>query len=158
MIIVMKGLNPEPWTSPTASVGRKGGRVIPQLHKNARLRNYQAAIKEMLEKQGMTPVYQNKEPVELHCFFWRQIERYETATGRKQSRHKADATNLLKALEDALQGFAFKNDSQVQLARSCIVEQKPETEPKIVVVVTYASPDPEAPLVPHQEGDCYVVG
>lgn len=144
MIIVINGINPEPWTSPTASVIRAGGKPRPQLHKNARLRNYQEAVQEVIAPELTTrSELFSDDNLDLQCFFWRQIEQYQTATGRNQSRHAADASNLLKALEDALQGLVFKNDRQVRRAQTTIVKQEKNIEPKIIVLVTHMGDPPE---------------
>ncbi len=31
------GVNPEPWKAPSVSVGRKGGRMVPRVYKDAGL-------------------------------------------------------------------------------------------------------------------------
>lgn len=105
-------LNPEPWTSPSVSVGRKNGKPFPRVYKNAKLRNYQEAVKEELEAalQLERPVV---EPIALRFLFSR-----DTTGGQP-----VDATNLQKSLEDALQGILFKNDSQVIQVSSSIVNQ-----------------------------------
>lgn len=125
-------VNPEPWTSPSASLGRKGGKPIPQLHKNPRLRSYQEEVKEALAELALPAPFE--EDVELEFYFWRYLERYEI-NGKSRRRNVADATNLQKALEDALQGLLFENDRQVKRITSHIVEQGPDTEFGVLVRV-----------------------
>ena len=126
-------VNPEPWTSPTSSTGRKGGRVVAFSHKNARLRAYQAMIREEVEAfHDHVPF---AESVQVEFYFWRALEQYEV-NGKLRRRHAADATNLQKALEDALQGLLFTNDRNVTRIMSQMVEQGPDVEPGIVIKVT----------------------
>lgn len=129
------GINPEPWTAPEASVSRSAGRAVPRLHKSARLRAYQEAIGEHIscDYPQLEPI---DEPLELDFYFWRDLESYKIK-GKNRRRNRADATNLQKALEDALQKYLFTNDRLVRRVQSTLVEQAPDIEPGIVVVMAY---------------------
>lgn len=133
-VLQLEGINPTPWTAPEVSVGRRGGRVFPQVHKKAELRTYQEAIKEELATAYTGPVIIS--PVSIQFYFWRRIETYERTDGKSVRKHRADATNLQKALEDALQGIVIKNDNQVQHVSSTIVEEGDDVEPHITIVVS----------------------
>lgn len=118
-------LNPEPWTSPTASVGFKNGRRIAMLHKGAKLRNYQLAVQE----EYHVTAGKLREPIEgpIHLKF--MFSRSTTGRGKP-----CDLTNLQKALEDGLQGHLFVNDRQVQEIKSMLVRQGPDNNDPFVAV------------------------
>lgn len=120
---IIPEINPEPWTAPEVSIGRRGGKLAPQVFKREGLRQYQEAVHEYVER-----VY-NPTPCEaelvLQFWFWRELD-----TTRSKL---VDATNLQKATEDALHGLLFVNDRQVQDVRSIIVEQGVDVAPTIVI-------------------------
>jgi Holliday junction resolvase RusA-like endonuclease len=126
-------LNPEPWR--IGPIGWKvvNGRKIPFVAPDPDLKNYQEAVREQLgfqlEHGGILP-YGGL--VSLHFFFWRQLDSYETDE-KKSQRHIADATNMQKALEDALQGTLITNDRNVRRIRSDLIEQTPTTVPAIII-------------------------
>ena len=125
-------LNPEPWTASEASLGRRKGKLFINMHKNEQLRAYQEAIKgTMAEEYPTAPLHDGL--VELDFFFWRQLPSYVTEAERTARKHQADATNLQKALEDALQGVIFTNDRNVVSVRSTMMEQAANTEPMILI-------------------------
>lgn len=128
---VIRDINPEPWTSPSASASRIGGRVVARVHKNARLRAYQEAIKEALE--GVDEPRDG--PVDLEFYFWRQLEQYKTDKDKLRRRNRADVTNLQKALEDAIQGILITNDRNVVSITSVMVEQGPDVVPRIGIMI-----------------------
>jgi Holliday junction resolvase RusA-like endonuclease len=125
-VLTIRGINPEPWTSPSMGRGRA--------YKNPVLRYYQEAIKETLEDAGLPEP--TTELCEVEFYFWRNLELYDTGNGRARRRQRADATNLQKALEDCLQGILFANDRQVGYISSTIVEQEWDIEPAIVIVLS----------------------
>jgi len=126
---LIDGINPEPWTAPEVSSGRKNGRIFTQAFKSAGLIAYQEAVKEDLLDNY--PDFEKFDGlVSLEIYFWRQLSVYVGDHGRVQ-RHAADATNMQKALEDAIQGVLITNDRNVMDVRSVVVEELPETEPKI---------------------------
>lgn len=125
------GINPEPWAIGPLATKVSGRKHIPFVGKNANLDNYKKSIQEALAPQN--PFLMDG-PCELDFYFWRKLEQYETPTGRKSQRHEADATNLQKALEDALQGYVIKNDKNVRRIESTVVEQTVDTSPGIIIV------------------------
>lgn len=102
---VIDGINPVPWKAPEAQHrSAKGGRKWVQFFKDQDLSVYQEAIKGWFEEVEALPAVGedgkpilHKGPFTLRFYFFR-----EGAT--------ADATNLQKALEDALEGVLYKND------------------------------------------------
>lgn len=123
-------LNPEPWAMGTISTIRgKGGRVFPKPVPNQQLEAFQNAVREELEGSAMLPF----ELVDLEFYFWRRLDRYRGPSGRWVNKQPADATNLQKGLEDALQKILFQNDRQVRKVTSHIVSQSHDTKPMIVV-------------------------
>lgn len=127
----LHGINPEPWTSPDVSVGRRaGGHAYPIVYKSEALRSYQEGIKSLLEGKP-TLIFDPGTPITLEFYFWRQLPDYTTDRERRARKHEADATNMQKALEDALQGVLFENDRDVKRIYSEIMEQGHDTEPRI---------------------------
>ncbi len=125
-------LNPEPWAIGTVTPRKGGARIAP----NANLVAYQSAVKEELEDVHMLPEeYRN-----IKFYFWRQQARYVSMDDKIRSRNQADATNMQKALEDALQGILFENDREVRKISSEIVEQGYDVEPKILIVAEPYNP------------------
>lgn len=123
-------LNPEPWTTSEASVGRKNGKAHVTFYKGSGLVAYQEAVKEALEPLSITPAPEGT-PLRLEFYFWRQVASY---TGEREGhRMRADATNLQKGLEDALQGILYENDRDVRSIKSFIVDQGPDAKPGIIV-------------------------
>ncbi len=117
-------INPDPWAIGPISVGKRNGKYIPIVGRNEQLYSYQEAVKAELADTEQLPF----DEFELTFFFWRRLDTHET--GRK---HQADATNLLKATEDALQGVLFENDRNARDVRSTIVAQGPDMKPCVVI-------------------------
>lgn len=118
-------VNPDPWAIGPLGVGRKqGGKLYPYVGANAQLVAYQEAVKELLANVEKLPTGEYK----LTFYFWRRLDAH--ASGRK---HYADATNLVKACEDALQGVLIENDRLVRDVRGVIVEQESDTKPMVVL-------------------------
>lgn len=134
--MLLDGLNPEPWTAGDLSTMRKGGRVIPITLPNGNLRSYKETVKEMvgsaLEELGIaTPVFPKDTPLMVHFYYWRQWQEF-TIIGRKARRKHSDTSNMTKALEDALQGLIYHNDSKNVVAFGHTVESGPDVDPKIL--------------------------
>lgn len=123
-------LNPIPWTVQVGIGRRKGGGVYPQVYKSDELKTYQEAVKEAI----VTPIILEGE-IDLVFLFWRQMPDYETHQGKRARKHQADATNMQKALEDALQGVLFANDRDVRSVESHIIEQGHDTDPLVVILI-----------------------
>jgi hypothetical protein len=122
-------LNPEPWAVGDAFVGKKGGKNFARLSPNPNLVTFQAAVHEELE---------DVEPLEhggyrLTFYLWRDLTGYISAADRVVRQHQADATNMQKALEDALQGVLFDNDRYVRDIRTVIVQQGMNIEGRILI-------------------------
>jgi len=119
------GVNPEPWTAGThGKVRRKGGGEVSTVMKDAKLTAYQAALRdEFARLHGYTHKRAANEPVWMRFLFWRS-----TMGGQP-----ADATNLQKATEDALQGLVYANDRAVHRIESSIQEQAPDTEGAVLI-------------------------
>jgi len=123
---VIEGINPVPWTAASFGSGRA--------YKSGLLTAYQSALaEEMRYRYPDAPC----EPgiIELRFMFWRRLEK--TYKGHNQV---ADATNLQKSAEDALQGVLYDNDQKVIHVSSWVVRQDKETEPRIAVCVRRLDP------------------
>ena len=128
------GINPEPWTAPTIVRG-KGGKAVAV--KGGRNDAFQRALREQLDDIHVSPIPADIE-LTVSFFFWRSTE----------GGNQADATNLLKAAEDALQGRLYDNDRANRHVSACIVEQGPDVEPRILVhVESFTMPElPDPPV------------
>lgn len=128
---VLNEINPEPWAMGPITVINvaKGGR-FPKVGQNQQLAHFQDAVRGSIKDAHMIDG-----KVKITFYFWRVRDEYTTPKQRQIRKHEADATNMQKATEDALQGIFFENDRDVSDIRSVIVEQGPEVEPKIVICV-----------------------
>ena len=134
-VFIVSGLNPEQWESPGKD--RFGGTA-----KSTALTNYQRAVAADL-KRDYPDHEQIDGPCEIVFYIWRQLVTYEGERKRVR-KNRVDATNVQKALEDAIQGVLIKNDREVLDVRTRIVEQATETEPFIIIVIREPRPvDPE---------------
>lgn len=131
---LIEGINPEPWQASEGSVGRKKGGTFVQFHKPSGLADYQNALAESF-KRRYPDVVPATGTAELVFYFWREVNPDAKAK-------VADATNLLKAAEDALQKILYENDRQIKHAQSYIVEQLADTEPMILVGIRPFQPPP----------------
>jgi Holliday junction resolvase RusA-like endonuclease len=127
-------INPEPWAIGSVVLGRREGKVYGNIGRNQQLWNYQQAVKQELKK--LNPKIETREDyiICLDLYFWRELPSYQGST-KKIQKHIADATNLQKGLEDALQGVLFINDRSVGGVRSSIVAQGPEVQGRIAIGV-----------------------
>lgn len=114
---LLPDINPEPWTAPMVGKG--------YAHKRPKLRAYQEAIKSLWDERhpGLEPVAKGT-PLELTFLFSRST----------QEGKPADATNLAKALEDALQGKLYVNDRDNKRVISTVMEQGPRVERVGIVI------------------------
>jgi hypothetical protein len=131
----------------------KSGKVAGQLVKDPEVRAYQLAIIEWGILSGVAPL---NPPYQIMFFWWRQLTRYQTDTGRNMTKRVADQTNLLKVTEDALQRRTvdpvwrgiIDNDCHDSFSGGLIVEQTPDTEPLIVIQIASEVPDQQRVYVP----------
>lgn len=141
--IFIKDVNPEPWTVPDLGLGRKKGGFFPIATTKPIQRAYQDAIKESV--QAALPdgyvMIPKETRISLRIVVFRQLDSYETQTGRRMHRHEADATNIQKATEDALQGILFENDVQCAKSSCEIVRQETDQTPGIYITIEKYKPD-----------------
>lgn len=122
---IIDGINPEPWEAPTGEARRKKAPAkgfYVQMVSTEKQRSYQDAVRDAMKDTYGEPDMATVD-IAVSFFFWRQKSNI------------ADATNLQKSTEDALQGILFKNDRQVKKVSSEIVEQEDDTEPLILIHV-----------------------
>ena len=136
VVILLEGLNPEPWKAPDVFRGRGV--------KNADLRAYQMAIAELLESElskiGISaPAFPKGEHLDVCFWFWRHLASYQTKTGRNSMARRADSTNMQKSTEDALQKIIFDNDKDNRSVCSHWVEQGPDVEPAVLISIRSSS-------------------
>lgn len=132
-------INPEPWAIGPVGYSRRNGKMSAYVGRNQQLDAYKQAVKEAIGEDH--ELIEGK--VKLEFFFWRNRAEYSTPQARTHRKHEADATNLQKATEDALQGILFKNDKDVNDVHSVIVEQGPDIPGRIVIAVTESQDLPE---------------
>ena len=142
--LFIDGINPEPWTAPDVSIGYgKGRRPYPIVSKGERLRFFQEAVKESIEMaypHGFT-LPEPGTPIRVTFLFWRQLDSYTKESGRTASRNVADATNMQKATEDALQKVLFGNDRDNKSVKSVVMAEGPDVAPRIIAIIEQG-PDP----------------
>lgn len=129
---LISGINPQPWAVGPAGVARNGGKLRAYIGRNEQLFQYQQAVKEALQASAFPKI---DGEVALRFYLWRQIEQKDLGAGRKTSANRVDATNMQKALEDALQGIFYVNDRLVRKVMSEVVDQGPNVTPLILVHV-----------------------
>lgn len=137
-MLVIEGVNPFPWKAPSNSTMRRGGKVIPTSFPNPEVVLYQEAVREYVQDE-----YPNLEVIEpgehgLHVTFWF----WRSLNFGGQRRMPADATNLMKSLEDALQGLLYANDRYNRTVTSHVVVQAKDIEPLIMIVAMPYANDP----------------
>lgn len=151
------GINPEPWTAPEHGVGRRNGKIYVEVYKSAGLAGYQEGIKEEIKLQNGhlpdVPLDEN-----LQVTFWLDRALDQSETDRKTNRNVADATNMQKALEDALQGLIYVNDRRNLDVRTIIERQSAATEPHITIEIRSGDDRTTPPSPPRPEyGNPYPV-
>lgn len=125
-------VNPEPWTVGTVGTGRRDGRITGFISSDAQMVAFKEAVAESLV-QGS---YRMREgDLSVTFYFYRRQSDYKTAGGPRHRKHIADATNMQKAAEDALQGILFENDRNNLHVESYVMEQGPEAKGLFVVSV-----------------------
>jgi Holliday junction resolvase RusA-like endonuclease len=131
-------INPVPWQSPDISVGRgKGGRAFPVAHSPANMRAFQSAIKECVtQAYPNLPMFPKGASLHVFFYYWRGLDLYKTASGRRQTAHRADTSNISKNVEDALQGIVYHNDVDNETVLGRMVEQSVDTAPALLIAIT----------------------
>jgi Holliday junction resolvase RusA-like endonuclease len=128
-------LNPEPWRVGPVGVGRRSSGLYAYVGRDQQLDAFEKAVAESVAEQwGDRPPLEGNLRIEV--FLWRQRAEYTTPNQRKHRKHEADATNMLKAIEDSLQGVVFENDRDNHDVRCVIMEQSAETNPQIILHIT----------------------
>ncbi len=133
-------LNAEPWKSPSPSIGRRNRKLHVEIHKDQGLSAYQAAVKEQ-----MATLYPNAPMIEgevdVTFYYWRNLAVYK---GAKKTVHRqaCDATNMQKALEDALQGILYVNDKDNVHVESYVMEQGSRVEPLTLIRIRHCDVRP----------------
>ena len=140
-------VNPVPWAVGQAAIARKkdgtGNRVYVAPNKD--LRAYQNAIREEMGRYFTVPI----EGVDMDVVFvfTRSLDTIKRGKSVSHS-HVADATNMQKATEDALQGILFGNDRQNRVILSIIREQEPDIEPSVAVGLRITTDEHVRNLIP----------
>lgn len=113
---------------------KKTGKLIVVSGRDELVASYQEEIRDELSRQGaylMDPGYK------IEFFFHRIKETVNTGSGRRNTRSTSDATNMQKAIEDAMQGVVITNDTHTVDIHSRIVPSDSMTsEPFVFVRVT----------------------
>lgn len=144
--VVVKGINPQPWTVGVLGIAWSKGaqrHPYPTLTKSGQLDIYQKALMDAVYAKLPPGFVQYDEPLAVHFLFWRQLESWVNEKGKMSRSMTADATNLQKAAEDAIQKVVYKNDQSNVRVQTDIVEQTNFTTPLIVIKVRPFARDPE---------------
>lgn len=123
-------INPEPWAIGPVGYRRSGGKMSAYVGQNKQLDAYKQAVREAI--LDLDPIMEQGK-VDITFFFWRNRAEYSTPQARTHRKHDADATNLQKATEDALQGILYENDKDNTHVESWMMEQGPGVTPRIVI-------------------------
>lgn len=131
-------VNPDPWAIGPLGVGKKNGKYYPYVGRNVQLASYKEAVRDLMAGVNMLTAGEYS----LTFYFWRRLD----GSG-KNSKHTADATNLQKATEDALQGVLFDNDRDVRHVESWLMQQS-EDAPSVVVLRACLFESLPSPVLP----------
>jgi len=127
-------VNPEPWAVGPLDVIRRGGKLIPTMGQNPQLAAYKEAVaEEFMSRYGRISEALAQPNYMIDLYFWRNRARYTTPAQQAAARNDADATNMQKATEDALQGIAIDNDRNVVRVSSTVLGQGPDVKPGLLI-------------------------
>lgn len=147
-------LNPVPWTAgEVAFASKEGGKRRTYMRPSKDLKNYQQAIKDEMEEWLTIPFASE---IDVLFVFSRSLDEIVRGGARKSRVHQADATNMQKATEDALQGILFPNDNQNRVVHSIIYEQEADIEPYVAIGVKVVTDEDVRSLVPQLIRDEFV--
>jgi len=124
-------VNPEPWAIGPVGYSRRGGKMSAYVGQNKQLDTYKQTIREAMGTKEK--LFDGK--VSITFYFWRNRAEYKTPAASTHRKHEADATNLLKSTEDALQDVLYKNDKDNSHVQAYIVDQGPGVKGKVVICV-----------------------
>lgn len=142
---LIEGINPEPWEPPESAIGRRAGKPYIQHYSPEKYKNFTEAVRSAFSQEYPDFVPIDGEVLDVRFFLWREQSVFETPTGRKSQANIADATNMQKAIEDALQGLLYVNDRDNHRVSCEIMSQDKETEPAILVQIqAYSGPNERA--------------
>lgn len=128
-------INPEPWAVGPLGVARREGKLAPYMGRNQQLDAYKEAVRDELITRY--PTLEMLPPgYELDFYFWRNRADYQGTT-KQVRKNQADATNMQKATEDALQGLLIENDRDVLRVGSAIMAQGPDVRGAVAFRVRY---------------------
>lgn len=126
-------LSPEPWAIGPVGYSRRGGKMSAYVGQNQQLNAYEEAVAESVRDQLPDDFKIPEGKMALTLFFWRNRAEYTTPAARTHRKHEADATNMQKATEDALQGVLYNNDKDNLVVASVVMAQGPEVIGKVVI-------------------------
>jgi Holliday junction resolvase RusA-like endonuclease len=141
MILLIEGINPQPWMAGKLSTKRAGHRVLPIQFKDENLRVYQEALHESAAEalsrlEAPLPLFPKGTLLRVHFSFWRKIEQYTNLeTGKVTTPKVPDVSNMVKATEDALQGLFYFNDRDNRVVTGHLVDVGPDVEPIVMVAI-----------------------
>ncbi|ADD80828.1 gp042 [Rhodococcus phage ReqiDocB7] len=136
-------LNPEPWAIGDVSIRRVPGtkKLSGSVGPNKNLVVYQNAVKDELTLLGARVLPGD---YALRFSFSRQVYGYKVTTdSRTSTRNGADATNLQKGTEDALQGVLIEDDRDVIRVESVMIDQGPDALSFVLIELKYGIKDNE---------------
>lgn len=139
-------LNPVPWTpGEVAYAGKEGGGRRTFMRPSKDLKTYQRAIADEMSKWVTIELPTD---VDVLFVYVRSLDEIIRGGARNARVHQADATNMQKATEDALQGILFGNDNQNRVVKSVVYEQAPDLEPYVAIGIKMVSDDDVRSQIP----------
>ena len=115
-----------------------GGRFAARAYKDSAQRNYEAKLRALLEQHRPETPWQG--PVELRVLAFMPIPaskslKWKTAAAAGAVRHvsKPDVSNIVKQVEDVMNGLFWRDDAQVV---SVVAEKLYSVEPRYEISVT----------------------
>lgn len=126
-------VNPRPWTTPPYSISRANGKFRVFAGRDEAGHNFKEAVREELLNQYAEML---DPPYRLEFWFWRCLD---------PKSKEADATNMQKLCEDALQDIVITNDRFVRSVKSNIMEQS-ETTPGMILIEVEGNFDKPTPI------------
>jgi hypothetical protein len=126
--------NPQPWALGDINISRQNGKLRATPVPEKTLVAYQNALREGLRNAGAE---MHEGPYSIRFTFSRDLEQFLTPTGRTSQRNPADATNMQKATEDALQKILIHNDVDVIHIESDRCAQGVNVDPFVVIELKY---------------------
>lgn len=106
--------SPTPKGDPKTRIVKSGGKTFPVQYKEKKERVYEAKVAAHAQAAGLVPL---EGPIELRMVIYmkrpKRLMRKKDPSGPVPCISRPDTSNILKAVEDGLNGVAWADDQQV---------------------------------------------